>query len=88
MKTALLLAPLALSAGCFAARPDFRIRGGVRSALKRHTSVSGLRTTVDASGGVVTLRGTADYGAQKDLASEYAAEVQGVKGVVNLMTVR
>jgi hyperosmotically inducible protein len=70
------------------ARPDDWITGKVKSALTFHKSVSGLKTEVATDGGVVTLRGEAENQAQKDLASEYASEVEGVKKVNNLMTVK
>lgn len=69
-------------------RPDPWITGKVKSSLLFHKSVSGLNTQVDTSGGVVTLRGETETQAQKDLATEYAAEIEGVKRVDNLMTVR
>ncbi|MDD5302197.1 MAG: BON domain-containing protein [Elusimicrobia bacterium] len=88
MKTLLLLSTLALCAADFAERPDPWITGKVRSAFAFQKSVSGLKIEVEASGGVVTLRGVADYEAQKDLAAEYAAEIEGVRSVTNLMTVK
>jgi len=75
-------------AGSAVERPDSWITGKVKTALTFHKSVSGLKTEVETSGGVVTLRGEADNQAQKDLATEYASEVEGVKAVSNLMTVR
>ena len=71
-----------------AERPDSWITGKVKSALLFHKSVSGLNTEVDTQGGVVTLRGEAANQAQKDLATEYAAEIEGVKSVSNQMTVK
>jgi osmotically-inducible protein OsmY len=49
--------------------------------------VSGLKTEVNVKDGIVTLRGEATSGAQKDLSTEYAKDVAGVKGVNNEMTV-
>jgi hyperosmotically inducible protein len=69
-------------------RPDSWITGKVKTALTFHKSVSGLKTEVDTSGGVVTLKGEAENQAQKDLSTEYASQVEGVKAVNNLMTVK
>lgn len=69
-------------------RPDAWVTGKVKTSLMFHRSVSGLKTEVETAGGVVTLRGEAENQAQKDLATEYAAEIEGVKSVNNLMTVR
>jgi osmotically-inducible protein OsmY len=49
--------------------------------------VSGFATEVDVENGVVTLRGEAASQAQKDLTTEYAKDVEGVKDVKNEMTV-
>ncbi|MBI3804682.1 MAG: BON domain-containing protein [Nitrospirae bacterium] len=59
----------------------------VKSALLFHKNVSAVKTEVDAKNGLVTLRGEAESEAQKDLTAEYTKEVEGVKGVKNLMTV-
>jgi osmotically-inducible protein OsmY len=49
--------------------------------------VSGLKTVVDVKDGAVTLRGKASSEAQKELTTEYARDVEGVKSVKNDMTV-
>jgi hyperosmotically inducible periplasmic protein len=58
----------------------------VKSALLFHRSVSAM-TQVSTKDGVVTLKGEADNQAQKDLTAEYARDVEGVKEVLNEMTV-
>ncbi|HUI08366.1 MAG TPA: BON domain-containing protein [Verrucomicrobiae bacterium] len=68
------------------ARSDDWISAKVKAALMFHRSVSG-RTQVYVKDGVATLKGTAASQAQKDLTTEYARDVDGVKGVVNDMTV-
>ena len=45
------------------------------------------KTEVDVKNGTVTLRGNADSEAQKELTTEYAKDVEGVKDVRNEMTV-
>lgn len=69
-------------------RPDAWITGKVKTSLMFHRSVSGLKTEVETAAGVVTLSGEAENQAQKDLATEYALEVEGVKKVDNKMTVK
>ncbi len=69
-------------------RPDAWITAKVKSALMYQPSVSGLGTNVDTKNGVVTLRGEAENEAQKDLATEYASAIEGVKRVNNMMTVK
>lgn len=59
----------------------------VKSALAFHRSVNVLSTQVDLKQGVVTLKGEAASQAQKDLVTEYAKDVEGIKEVKNEMTV-
>jgi osmotically-inducible protein OsmY len=59
----------------------------VKSALLYGRNVSGTKTEVFVKDGIVTLKGEAANQAQKELASEYAKDITGVKSVVNEMTV-
>jgi osmotically-inducible protein OsmY len=59
----------------------------VKSTLMFHRSVSGATTQVYVKHGIVTLRGDASSQAQKDLTTEYARDVDGVKDVINEMKV-
>ena len=59
----------------------------VKTALLFHSSVSGAKTEVTVKDGIVTLQGNAASQAQKDLTTEYAKDIDGVKGVKNEMTV-
>ena len=59
----------------------------VKSTLFFHRNVSATGTEVLAKDGTVTLRGQAASSAQKDLTTEYAKDVEGVKNVKNEMTV-
>lgn len=68
-------------------KSDTWIRAKVRSVLALHRKVSGSSTQVDIREGVITLRGVATSEAQKELASEYAGDVNGVLRVTNVMTV-
>ncbi|MFA5180007.1 MAG: BON domain-containing protein [Syntrophales bacterium] len=68
------------------ANSDAWVSGKVRTMLLFHRNVSGL-TEVNTKDGIVTLRGEANSQAQKDLTTEYAKDVEGVKDVNNEMTV-
>lgn len=59
----------------------------VKATLLYHRSVSGFATEVNVKDGIVTLKGEAPSQAQKDLTTEYAKDIDGVKGVNNEMTV-
>jgi osmotically-inducible protein OsmY len=59
----------------------------VKTTLLFHRSVSAGTTEVDVKDGIVTLRGDAASQAQKELTTEYARDVEGVKDVKNEMTV-
>ncbi|HTL98131.1 MAG TPA: BON domain-containing protein [Holophagaceae bacterium] len=59
----------------------------VKSALLFHKHVSGTDTQVNTQNGVVTLSGSADSDAQKQLTGEYAKDVEGVKDVRNDLSV-
>jgi hyperosmotically inducible protein len=66
---------------------DAWVRNKVKATLLFHPSVSAGNTEVDFKDGIVTLRGNATSQAQKDLTTEYAKDVEGVKDVKNEMTV-
>ena len=67
---------------------DAWLKMKVKATLLLHSSVSGVKTEVnDVKNGIVTLRGEADSQAQKELTTEYAKSVEGVKDVKNEMTV-
>jgi hyperosmotically inducible protein len=65
---------------------DGLIVAKVKMALLFHRSVSAL-TEVDARNGIVTLHGTANSQAEKDLTTQYVRDVEGVKRVDNQMAV-
>jgi len=68
------------------AHSDAWVSEKVRIALLLHRNVSGGTTQVHVQDGIVTLRGEASSQAQKELTTEYAEDVEGVKGVRNEMT--
>lgn len=59
----------------------------VKATLLFHRNVNATATEIFAKDGTVTLRGKATSAAQKDLTTEYAKDVEGVKNVKNEMTV-
>lgn len=69
------------------ANSDEWLRDKVKVALLFHRQVSAVTTVVEVKGGVVTLRGDAATQAQKELTTEYARDVDGVKEIKNEMTV-
>ncbi|HAF94782.1 MAG: transport-associated protein [Elusimicrobia bacterium GWC2_51_8] len=68
------------------ANSDAWLRDKVKITLRFHWSVSAGTTEVDVKDGIVTLRGNAATPAQKELTTEYARDVEGVKEVKNEMT--
>jgi len=59
----------------------------VKTTLLFHRNVSASSTDVYVKDGIVTLRGEASSLAQKELTTEYARDVEGIKEVKNEMTV-
>ncbi len=70
-----------------AEKSDAWLSAKVKTTLLFHRSVSGFKTGVNVKDGIVILQGEATSQAQKDLATEYAKDVEGVKDVKNEMTV-
>lgn len=70
------------------ANSDAWLRDKVKATLLFHHSVMSSGTTeVDVKDGIVTLRGDANSQALKNLTTEYAKDIEGVKDVKNEMTV-
>ena len=59
----------------------------VKTALLFHRNVRATKTDVNVRDGIVSLSGEATSIAQKELTTEYAKDVEGVKEVKNQMTV-
>lgn len=70
-----------------AVNSDIWIGTKVKSTLLFHRNVNALKTEVSVKDAIVTLRGDATSQAQKELTTEYAKDVEGVKDVKNEMTV-
>ncbi|KAF0155838.1 MAG: hypothetical protein FD159_2015 [Syntrophaceae bacterium] len=66
---------------------DASITAQVKMTLLYRRSTSGINTSVTTKRGVVTLTGKAKNAAEKDLASKFANDVNGVKSVNNRMTI-
>ncbi len=65
---------------------DAWLTAKVKATLLFHRSVSAM-TKVTTKDGIVTLQGDATSQAQKELTTEYAKDIEGVKDVNNEMTV-
>ena len=70
-----------------AANSDTWISVKVKGALVYHRNVNAHKTEVFVKDGIVTLKGEAESQAQKELTTEFAKDVTGVKAVKNEMTV-
>ncbi|MDO8722769.1 MAG: BON domain-containing protein [Syntrophales bacterium] len=66
---------------------DSSITAQVKMTLLYHRSTSALKTSVTTKKGEVILRGKAKTAAEKDLATKFANDVNGVKEVKNRMTI-
>lgn len=69
-----------------AERSDAWLTAKVKTMFLFHRNVSAM-TEVNTKDSIVTLKGEASSQAQKDLTTEYAKDVEGVKDVVNEMTI-
>jgi hyperosmotically inducible protein len=70
------------------AMTDGAITSAVKAKLLADTAVSGLKIDVDTNDGVVTLKGTVATRTEADRALTLARETEGVKRVVDSLTVR
>ena len=69
-------------------RSDAWIALKVRSRLLMKANVSAGTTKVTSAKGVVTLAGTVDTMAQKELTAAYAEDIDGVKSVKNDLVIK
>jgi len=70
-----------------AEKSDTWISMKVKGTLMYHRNVNAIKTEVSVKDGVVNLKGEASSQAQKELTSEYAKDIDGVKEVNNEMTI-
>jgi len=66
---------------------DASITAQVKMTLLFHRSTSASNTQVETNEGIVTLGGKARNGAEKDLVTKLVTDINGVKSVVNNMTI-
>lgn len=66
---------------------DSSISAQVKISLLYHRSTSGIMTKVETKDGVVTLHSAAKNSAEKDMATKFAQDVNGVKSLDNMMTI-
>ena len=78
---------LGLSSNRVAKDSDAWLATKVKTTLSFQRNVSASHTEVSAKDGDVTLRGEATSQTQRERTTEYANNVEGVKGVKNKMTV-
>ena len=69
-------------------RTDPEIARDVQHVLKSHVMVSETKIIATGHEGFVTLEGTVEWNYQKASAVDAAASVRGVRGVINLITVK
>jgi osmotically-inducible protein OsmY len=67
---------------------DSSITAQVKTSLLFHKSTHSMATKVVTKDGVVTLRGEANNGAERDLVTKLTEDIEGVKHVNNRMTVK
>ena len=78
---------LLLSAACSREKSDAQIIGEVSTRIQRDAQVPNKNVAIMSNKGVVTLNGTANSDAERLAASNDASQVEGVKTVVNNLTV-
>ncbi len=83
-----LLLVLGLSVGCNRARSDAQIASDVQQKILADGNVANKQVTVSSNNGVVTLTGTAGSEVERAAAANDAAMVDGVKTVVNNLTLQ
>jgi Predicted periplasmic or secreted lipoprotein len=83
--TALLAA--AILVGCTQGRSDAAIAGDVQGKINADSGVATKQVTVQSANGVITLSGAVASDAERAAAANDAAQVAGVKTVINNLTV-
>lgn len=78
-----LVAAVILIVGCSKKPTDAQLEANVQKQIAADSALQGQPISVAASNGVVTLTGTVDGPGSRELASNDAAKVSGVKTVVN-----
>jgi hypothetical protein len=81
------LLALGASSGCSRARNDAQVANEVQGKINTDSSVPSKQITVAASNGIVTLSGNVGSETERQAAANDAAQVEGVKTVVNNLQV-
>ena len=78
---------LGLTLGCSRSRGDAQIASDVRDKINADSSVTSKQVTASANNGIVTLSGAVASETERAAAANDAAQVEGVKTVVNNLQV-
>jgi hypothetical protein len=81
------LLALGVASGCTRARNDAQVASEVQSKINADSNVPTKQITVTSSNGIVTLSGDVGSDMERQAAANDAAQVQGVKTVVNNLQV-
>jgi hypothetical protein len=84
-----VLIAMALLAGCsrVGSRPDAQVASDVQNKINGDSSIPDKQLNINANNGVITLTGTVASDAARNAAANDAAQVEGVKTVVNNLEV-
>ena len=95
LKTLVTTLALGLVVGCAGAGvktgeaiDDTAITTKVKTAFAKDPDVSAMKVHVDTDKGYVTLKGEVKSMMERDKASQLARNVEGVRGVNNILTVK
>lgn len=81
------LLALGMASGCSRARNDAQVASEVKGKIDADRNVPSLQITVTSSSGIVTLSGNVGSEKERQAAANDAAQVEGVKTVVNNLQV-
>src|SRR5947209_19496367 len=84
-----VLIAMALLAGCsrVGSRPDAQVASDVQNKINGDSNIPDKQLNINANNGVVTLTGSVASDAARNAAANDAAQVEGVKTVVNNLQV-
>ncbi len=82
-----LIAMALLAAGCSHVRPDAQVASDVQNKINGDGSIPDKQLNINANNGTVTLTGTVASEAARTAAANDAAQIEGVKTVVNNLEV-
>jgi len=83
-----VLLSLMLSVACSRSKDDAQLSSEVQSKLQTDSNLQGRQIQVTSNGGVVTLNGTVSSDFERTAAANDAAQVSGIKTVVNNLQVQ